>query len=31
MGFVDVLMLLRNATRWPAVGTATNFEIRWMG
>ncbi|MFJ9646410.1 hypothetical protein [Streptomyces sp. NPDC101206] len=29
-GFVDVLMLPRDVTRWPAVGTATDFEIWWM-
>ncbi|MDX3639988.1 hypothetical protein [Streptomyces sp. MB09-02B] len=29
-GFVDILMLPRDATRWPAVGTTTDFEIWWM-
>ncbi|MFB7215643.1 hypothetical protein [Streptomyces sp. NPDC056255] len=29
-GFVDVLMLPRDATRWPAVGITADFEIWWM-
>lgn len=29
-GFVDVLHLPRDPTRWPTVGTVTDFTIWWM-
>ena len=29
-GFVDVLMLPRDETKWPARGTTTDFWIWWM-
>lgn len=28
-GFVDVLLLPRDAQRWPAVGTESEFEVWW--
>jgi hypothetical protein len=28
-GFVDVLLLPRNAARWPAIGTESEFEVWW--
>lgn len=29
-GFIDVLLLPRDANRWPTVGSVGNFEIWWM-
>ena len=28
-GFVDVLLLPRDAERWPTVGTQSQFEVWW--
>lgn len=28
-GFVDVLLLSRDAERWPTVGTGSEFEVWW--